>query len=56
MQTLRGLLLIFEGKPPEAVDALRLAIEKDPQSILARSALGNREWPVWRLAIGHGHS
>ena len=52
VQTLQGLLLIFDGKLPEAVDALRLAIEKDPQSILARSAwvIANSQFGDWPLA------
>ncbi len=45
VQTLHGLLLIFDGKLPEAVETLRLAIEEDPRGVLARSA--------WVIANNH---
>jgi tetratricopeptide (TPR) repeat protein len=57
VRTLRGLFLIFDGKLPEAVEVLRLAVDEDPESILARSAwvVANVQFGDWLLVVEAAH-
>ena len=50
VRTLQGLLLIFDGELPEAVDALQLAVEEDPQAVPLPVVPGSLRITI--LAIG----